>query len=131
MDLQSPKRHSALVPSQAGMVEVTGVCVDSGSLFWNLSIISRVSHCRAGLRLRRDRHTGKRTKPCFSSHMPLYVPPNFMFSVSPLVSPCRSHLADKKQLTVAIREEKKYFLFFLGRMNALFIYGLFKWGLAM
>lgn len=62
MDLPSPRRHSALAPSQAGMVEVTGDCVDS-ALFWNWSIISRGSHCRAGLRLRRDRHTQNGISP--------------------------------------------------------------------
>lgn len=98
------------------------------TLFWNLSTISRVSHCRAGLRLRRDRHTGKHTKPCFSSHTPICVPPNFMSFVPPLILPHRSNFADhrsdfadKKQIIVTIVEEK-YFVFFLSRRNECLIY---------
>lgn len=37
MDLPSPKRHSALAPSQAGMVGVTGDCVDSGSILESIN----------------------------------------------------------------------------------------------
>lgn len=127
MNFPSPKRHSALMPSQAGRVGVTGVCVDSGSVLESINNLTGKSLQSWAEAKERQAHTNR----YFSSHMPLCLPPDFLSSVSPLILPHSPNRADKRQIIVTRIEGKKYFVSFLGGMSALFIYGLFKWGLAM
>lgn len=116
MDLPSPKRHSALAPSQAGMIGVTGVCVDSGSVLESINNLKGKSLQSWAVAKERQANT----KCYFSSHTPLCVPPDFMSSVPPLILPHRPNRADKRQIIVTIIEGKK--CFFLSRRNERFIY---------